>query len=138
MITKLLAGGLGQAVDGILGRFFTDKDEQARAAHEIRAALISYEGEALKAARDVVTAEAKSEHWITAAWRPLTMLTFTAIVANNYIIAPYADALFSAGIRLEMPAQLWELLKIGIGGYIVGRSGEKIAKQIRGKDAKSE
>jgi hypothetical protein len=28
--------------------------------------------------------------------------------------------------------EAWFLLEIGLGGYIVGRSGEKIAKTIKG------
>jgi len=32
-----------------------------------------------------------------------------------------------------MPEQAWSLLSIGLGGYVLGRSGEKIAKEIRKK-----
>ena len=85
----------------------------------------------LEAAASVVVAEAKSEHSLTSQWRPITMLTFTAIVANNYIIAPYLQAMFGWGVTLDMPPQLWNLLSIGIGGYIVGRSGEKIATAVK-------
>lgn len=134
VIAKLLGAGLGDVIDATLGRFFPDKDKAAQAAHEIRAALLAHEGEALRAARDVVVAEAQSGHWITAAWRPITMLVFVAVIANNYIIAPYADAMFGASIALEVPAPLWELLKIGLGGYIVGRSGEKIAHEWRRRE----
>jgi hypothetical protein len=30
----------------------------------------------------------------------------------------------------ELENEFWELLKIGIGGYVVGRSAEKIAKSV--------
>lgn len=133
MIAELLAGGLGKTVDSVLGRFFEDKDQAAEAAHELRTAMLQHEADALAAARDVVVAEAQAEHWITAAWRPLTMLVFAAIIANNYILAPYLDAITGAGVVLEPPEQLWELLKIGLGGYVVGRSGEKMVKQWKGK-----
>lgn len=133
MIKELLGAGLGTAVDNVLGRFFEDKDQAAKAAQELRIAMLEHEQTAQKVARDVVVAEANSKHWVTSAWRPITMLTFVAIVANNYILAPYLDLFFEAGLVLEMPDQLWSLIQIGLGGYVVGRSGEKIAGELRKK-----
>jgi len=133
MIQKLLGAGLGKAVDNVLGRFFEDKDKAAEAAQELRMAMLEHEQTAQQVARDVVVAEAKSEHWITSAWRPITMLVFVVIVANNYIIAPYVDMFFDAGLRLSIPDQMWSLLQIGLGGYIGGRSAEKVMKEYNKK-----
>jgi hypothetical protein len=133
MIKELLGAGLGTTVDNVLGRFFEDKDQAAKAAQELRIAMLEHEQTAQKVARDVVVAEANSKHWVTSAWRPITMLTFVAIVANNYILAPYLDLFFEAGLVLEMPDQLWSLIQIGLGGYVLGRSGEKIAGELRKK-----
>lgn len=80
----------------------------------------------------IIEAEAKSEHWLTATWRPIVMLVFTFIIANNYIIAPYASALFNVKIPvLALTDQIWNLLTVGIGGYIAGRSAEKFAQNWR-------
>src|SRR6056297_3213479 len=133
MIQQLLGAGLGKAVDNVLGRFFEDKDQAAKAAQELRMAMLEHEQTAQQVARDVVVAEAKSEHWITSAWRPITMLVFVIIVANNYIIAPYVDMFFDAGLRLTIPDQMWTLLQVGLAGYIGGRSGEKIMKEYKKK-----
>lgn len=81
----------------------------------------------------VIVAEAKSEHKLTSQWRPITMLTFVFIVANNYIIAPYLNAFGFEVPTLELTAEMWELIKIGLGGYVVGRSAEKFAKHWKGK-----
>ncbi len=78
-----------------------------------------------------IVAEAKSEHTITATWRPITMLVFVAIIANNYIIAPYVQLIFGVDVQLPLPPQMWDLLKIGLGGYVVGRSVEKAVKGWR-------
>jgi hypothetical protein len=59
------------------------------------------------------------------------MLVFVAIVANNYILAPYIDLFFNAGLQLDVPAPMWDLIKIGLGGYVVGRSAEKVAERVR-------
>jgi hypothetical protein len=32
---------------------------------------------------------------------------------------------------LELPNGLWALLNVGVGGYVAGRSGEKIMDRIR-------
>ena len=88
----------------------------------------------IKAQGDIITAEAKSEHWIVASWRPITMLVFVFIIANNYILAPYISMLFSIEVpTLDLTQNMWDLLKLGIGGYIVGRSVEKSAKHFKGK-----
>ena len=34
-------------------------------------------------------------------------------------------------LTIDLPEQLWTLLTVGVSGYIVGRSGEKIADKIR-------
>lgn len=77
---------------------------------------LAYEQQNLQARAKIIEAEAKSEHWITAAWRPITMLTFVALVV--------ADQTGLLAFRLADEA--WTLLQIGLGGYVVGRSAEKI------------
>lgn len=133
MMQQLLSAGVGGAIDKVLGRFFEDKDKAAQAAQELRLAMLEHEQTAQQVARDVVVAEAKSEHWITSAWRPITMLVFVTIIANNFIIAPYVDMFFDAGLQLELPQQMWGLLSIGLGGYVGGRSAEKVMKEYKKK-----
>src|SRR6056297_2159582 len=133
MMQQLLAAGMGQAVDKVLGRFFEDKDQAAQAAQELRLAMLSQEQTAQQVARDVVVAEAKSEHWVTSAWRPIVMLMFAVMIGNNYIIAPYLDAILGTSIMFDMPDQAWNLLSIGLGGYVLGRSAEKTMREYNKK-----
>ena len=109
-------------------------DPKAKAEAKIKLLEVQPAGELkeVEEAMNVIVAEAKSEHALTSQWRPITMLVFTAIVANNYILAPYLQAMFGWSVSLEMPEQLWNLLSIGIGGYIFGRSGEKAVKHWKG------
>lgn len=51
-----------------------------------------------------------------------TTKRFVFIVFNNYILAPYLQALFSWSVSLQTPPDLWALNKIGLGGYVLGRS----------------
>ncbi len=48
-----------------------------------------------------------------------------SIIANNYILYPYLALFFEGAPKLEIPPDMWALLKIGLGGYVVGRSVEK-------------
>ena len=66
-------------------------------------------------------------------WRPILMLTIVAIIANNYLIYPYLSLFTPKALVLDLPSQLYTLMEIGVGGYIVGRSGEKIAKTWKQK-----
>ena len=75
---------------------------------------------------EVIQAEAKSDSWMASNWRPILMLTFTAIVAMNWLILPVVSWFGPHLVPLVLPPDMWDLLKIGVGGYIVGRSGEKI------------
>lgn len=82
---------------------------------------------------NIIEAEAKSEHFLTSTWRPITALIFVAIIANNYIIAPYMGAMFGMKIMLEIPPQMWDLLNLMIGGYVASRGAEKIVKKWKAK-----
>jgi hypothetical protein len=116
----------------IIDKIIPDPEAKAEATRKLLEIQQAGELAEVEAAMNVVVAEAKSEHALTSQWRPITMLVFTAIVANNYIIAPYLAAIFGWSVTLEMPDQLWNLLSIGIGGYVVGRSSEKAIKNWKG------
>ena len=115
----------------VLDKIFPDQEKAAEA--KVKLLELSQAGELkeLEEAGAIITAEANSEHWIVAAWRPITMLVFVAIVANNYILSPYINMFFSVDVSLTLPPDLWDLLKIGLGGYVLGRSGEKIVKGMK-------
>jgi len=63
------------------------------------------------------------------------MCLFGLIVANNYILFPYFNMFMpEKAVLLPVPVHLWDLLKLGIGGYVVGRSGEKIVNVLKQKN----
>ena len=109
----------------LLDKFFPDKDAANKAKIVLLEMKQNGELSKLQTSAGIVTAEAKSDHWLAANWRPITMLTFVFIVANNYIIYPYLALFFEEAPKLEIPPDMWALLQIGLGGYVVGRSVEK-------------
>lgn len=98
--------------------------------------LIDYSKTILEQQSSIVRAEVQSESWLTRNWRPLTMLTFVAIIANNYILYPYLSLFWDKAPALPIPADMWNLLKLGLGGYVVGRSVEKAVKIYTSKGKK--
>jgi hypothetical protein len=106
-----------------------DKDLQEKLKVQIQTQILQSGTEELKAAASIVEAEAKS-NWFAASWRPLLMYVMIFILVINYIVAPAIKALTGVMIGFELPGDVWTLLNIGLGGYVVGRSGESIARTL--------
>ena len=94
--------------------------EAAKLQNEALALALALERERLAAQAGLVAAEAGGASWLQRNWRPITMLSFLGLVI--------ADAFGLLAFRLA--DQAWLLLQIGLGGYVVGRSVEKISPQI--------
>jgi hypothetical protein len=134
-LLKILGGPITELVKGIGGvidSVTTTSEEKLEAQAKLFALqsaftvrLTELDAQFAQEQAKVIIAEATSESWLTRNWRPILMLTFTYIIAHNFVLAP----LFSFA-SLPIPDPMWELLKLGIGGYIGGRSAEYIAEQI--------
>jgi len=129
---------LGPIVSDVVGRVLpADKNKAQQLQNELNMAMLSNSAAIEQAAASVVIAEAKSEHTITATWRPILMLVITAIVGWNYLFAPLIELVVQLTtdnqipLTIELPEELWTLLTVGVGGYIVGRSGEKVASKLK-------
>lgn len=124
LVSKAL-GAITGPLFGLIDKAVADKDEANRLKTEIRSQLIDSENSIVKAQMEIILAEAGGESWLQRNWRPLLMLVIIAIVANNYLIAPYLGAMFGVGLTLPLPDALWDLMTLGVGGYVGGRSVEK-------------
>lgn len=81
---------------------------------------VDYELEQLKAKKEIIVAEAQSQSWLARNWRPITMLTFLGLVVLDQ----------TGQLAFRLADDAWTLLQIGLGGYVVGRSAEKIAVPV--------
>lgn len=83
--------------------------------------MMEYESQLLESRTKIISAEATGASWIQRNWRPVTMLTFLVLVVLDSLkILP-----------TPLAEEAWTMLQIGLGGYVVGRSGEKIAKVMK-------
>lgn len=95
---------------------------------EIRREFI---GQWVAAQSRAVVAEAQSSSWLASSWRPIVMLCFASILMYSFFVGP----MFELKV-VPVPEDLWGLMKIGIGGYIGGRSVEKLAALLPKKKLK--
>lgn len=131
-VVLAIAQTLLPMIFGTIDKAVPDKDKAADLKAQMQMALLNMDASATKAASDIIVAEAQGESWLQRNWRPTLMIVFTIVVANNYILAPYVQAMFDPGtaVHLPLPDRMWDLMTIGVGGYIAGRSGEKIVERL--------
>jgi hypothetical protein len=102
---------------GLIDKFWPDASEADRRKAETFLAVFT-------AQADIIKTEAASSHWLAANWRPLLMLTFGGLIVARWFgwAAP--------NLSQEEYLALWNIVEFGIGGYVVGRSAEKIAPSL--------
>ena len=133
--SDIISGGVDKVVDSVgkaADNLFTSDDERERnrnlleqIKNQLKTTLIASFVTTMQTKRDVIIAE-MGGNWLQRSWRPLLMLLFGFIIANEYVISPYIQALFSITLPVKpITPDMWAVLKLGIGGYIGGRSIEK-------------
>jgi len=100
---------------------------------EMNRQLNDYSKTIIKEQSKIIQAETNSDSWMAKNWRPITMLVFVFIIANNYILFPYISLFGGTATALPIPDNMWKLLELGLGGYVIGRSVEKSIKVYKGK-----
>jgi hypothetical protein len=121
---QALVPALAPIIGQIVGSLFPDPTEKAKAEAETMRQLLSHQAEIESAAAKIINTEAASTHWLAANWRPLTMLVFVGLIVARWFgwAAP--------GLQEAEYLKLWSIVEFGLGGYVVGRSVEKVAPSI--------
>ena len=130
--------GLFKPVSDVIDELHTSKEEKGQievaltsAMTEAGVKILDYETKLAQAQSAIIIAEAQGQSWLQRNWRPVMMLTFGFIVLWNHAAAPIFAWAFGANLPpLSLPGGLWTTIQIGIGGYIGGRSLEKITDSI--------
>jgi hypothetical protein len=132
----MLAGPAGGAVGAMIASALgVDKNPDSvakairsdpQAAIKLRQIESQLEQTRLEVRGQAVQAEANGESWLQRNWRPLTMVWFSALI-GGYWFGYTPDNLSE-----EAVLSLFGLIKLGLGGYVIGRSAEKITKEISG------
>ena len=103
-----------------------NKAEAEKIKQNIQQQLLSGQLKELEAQASIITAEAKGG-WLQRNWRPLLMLTFAGLVVAHWF------GFTAPNIPESVQNSLLNIVLVGMGGYIVGRSGEKIMDKFKEK-----
>lgn len=141
-LQEIISGAI-KPITELIDSLHTSKEEkeQAKAAVlGVQATLISnllvHESEVVRAQSEVLTAEITGHSWLQRNWRPIVMLTFAFIPGWNYVLGPMLAWAFGGVMpTLELPTEMWSLLKWGVTGYIGARGAEKITQMVVTKGA---
>ena len=96
------------------------KNETYAGAIELEKAVLSLKTKQLEAQQAVVVAEAAGKSWLQRNWRPITMIVFLVIILLHYL----------GIIKTEIAPEMWLVIQIGLGGYVGGRTVEKVAGTV--------
>jgi len=123
-VFEFITGDIIKSIGSVIDDLFTNDEERIEAKNKVFEILKEKELELRKMQTEVIVTEAKG-NWLQRSWRPILMLGFGFIVMYNKFFAP-AFGLPNA----ELENEFWNLLQLGVGGYVIGRSAEKIAKDV--------
>lgn len=123
-MNPLLLGGLFDLAGKVFDKIFPNPQQAAEAKLKLFEMQQAGELKLLEGQVEIITAEAKSESWLASSWRPITMLVFTGLIVARWFgwAAP--------NLSPEEYIKLWSIVELGLGGYVIGRSAEKIAPAI--------
>ena len=110
---------VGKVLDRVL------PDKQAREAAKLQLAELEQSGELQEIATkaNVVMTELQGDSWLQRSWRPLVMLFLTVCVGAHWF------GFTPENLTPEDIEGMMTLIQLGLGGYVVGRSAEKVAKE---------
>ena len=115
-----LVGDMLSAVTGIIESLSDNSKDKEKIKKEVSIAIMSHLDKITEAQKVIISNEA-SGNWLQRSWRPIVMLSYSAIVV--------------LGIFIDIPmlgfdSPFWNILNVGLGGYVIGRSAEKIARNF--------
>lgn len=134
LLTPLL-GLINGPVFSIIDKLVPDAALKARLKAQIQAKVLDNSEKLATAQRDVVLREI-SGSTLTRSWRPVLMYVIILFLFVYGLILPFVDLAIGRQLPFhprwnDIPDGLWNLLSLGLGGYIGGRSVEKVARSLQ-------
>ena len=120
-----LVTGVSTAVAKIIDKLVPDPDLNAKIKAATNSEIMQVVSAQMQGAIQIIMAEASGESWLQRNWRPLLMLWFAGLVGAHWMGATPAT------LTQETIDHLLTIVQIGIGGYVVGRSAEKVMREYK-------
>lgn len=122
-VLNLLKGNFikdaGVIVDDLTG----SDEEKSTAKNKLTNLVTSILLQVKQLQTSIITAEIGKGSWLTVNWRPLVMITFTLL-----LVAKWTGLTIEVSETLEL--ELMKIIKLGLVGYVGGRSLEKVADTV--------
>jgi len=121
MIAALIPA-LMSIVTKVVDKAVPDTNAAAKLKAEMSTAMLAEGRAELESAMKIVMAEANGESWLQRNWRPILMLWFAGLVGAHWL------GFTPPNLPTDVVNNLLDIVQVGVGGYIVGRSAEKTVK----------
>ena len=109
-------------IETVVGKTIKNKDQAEKLKSALTQQVLSLNEQELASATQILLAEIKGESWLQRNWRPMFMVWFGVLMGLHWFgFTP--DNLSEVTINA-----MFTTINIGLGGYIVSRSGEKIVR----------
>ena len=129
-----ILGALVPVISDVLRRVIPDANEAAKVQAELTKALIENQGALNTAMADVMKSDAQSEGFLTRNARPAAVIWGLAMVTWVGVVAPMLGIQRETIAALnQVPADLWNLITVGIGGYMLAKTADSAVKVFAGK-----
>lgn len=134
LFSKALGTGVKETVDSIGNAIDKiDKSDEKlelqlkykQLLMDIESSFLDYESKLLESKSAIIQSEAKGESWLQRNWRPMLMCICMTIIFSNYVLVPF----FNIPSAI-LDDHIWQLMELGVTGYVAGRSLEKITDKL--------
>lgn len=137
MLANAIFGFINGPVFKIIDKLIPDPDLRAKLKAQVSQSYTANLSKFTEHQKDVVVAEITGSA-ITRTWRPVLMYIIMGFLIIYGFLLPLSDLFLAAPIEFnprwgDIPDGLWNLLSLGVGGYIGGRSLEKVAANFKGR-----
>ena len=124
MIHEILPAVLG-FLNKTIDKVVLDKDQAEQLKADIAMQAMKQDSAELQAATSIILAEATGDSWLQRNWRPLLMLWFAGLVGAHWL------GFTPKNLPEPVVINLLDIVQVGVGGYVLGRSGEKMVKAYK-------
>jgi hypothetical protein len=124
--------GLVKELGSVIDNLHTSDTEKLAAQKQLTEITLAFQTrmaeldtQVIQSQADVIKTEAQGASWMQRNWRPISMLSFVFVILYRFVIVPTFNL-----TTFDLPENLWTVVQLGFGGYVFGRSAEKIAPHI--------
>jgi len=119
-------GEIGDAAD----KNFTSKEEKLEHYAKIQELMVGLQRQLMNIKQSIILAEVNGNK-LQRNWRPILMLAFGFVVVYDSVAAPLLTYYWHVP-RFALAPEFWETIKLSMGGYVIGRSAEKVVPPVAG------